>query len=143
MHFTSAGATRAPREEEGESYAVAPDTRLVRRHRRVGLRTEVHLESASNLYAGLTNNISEGGLFVASDQLLPRGSVLDLEFSLPDGGPPVRTTGVVRWLREDLDSIEEPPGMGVQFVELSEATRTRLERWVKLRDTLYYDEDLF
>jgi uncharacterized protein (TIGR02266 family) len=115
----------------------------IRRHRRVTIAAEVHLESESNLYAGITNNLSEGGLFVATADLLAKGTVLDLEFSIPDGGPPIRTTGVVRWLREDLEHIEAPPGMGIQFVELADATRHRLERFVQQRDTLYHDEDLF
>jgi uncharacterized protein (TIGR02266 family) len=115
----------------------------VRRHRRVLVAAEVHLESDSNLYAGITNNVSEGGVFVATRNLLAKGTVLDLEFTLPDGGPSIRTTGVVRWLREDLEHIEAPPGMGIQFVELADAARNRLERFVEKRDTLYYDEDLF
>ncbi len=128
-----------------ESVASAPtfDTDKVRKHRRVAVAAEVHLESESNLYAGITNNISEGGVFVATPQLLAKGTVLDLEFSIPDGGPPIRTTAVVRWLREDLDDIEGPPGIGVQFVELGDTAKARLERFVELRDTMYYDEDLF
>jgi uncharacterized protein (TIGR02266 family) len=128
-----------------ESVASTPttDATAVRRHRRVSVRAEVHLESESNLYAGITNNLSEGGVFVATPELLAKGTVLDLEFSIPDGGPPIRTTAMVRWIREDLDSIEGPPGMGVQFVELPETAKRRLERFVELRDTLYYDEDLF
>ncbi|MFH1468941.1 MAG: TIGR02266 family protein [Pseudomonadota bacterium] len=122
---------------------ASPGTDAGRRHRRISLRTEVHLESDSNLYTGLTDNLSEGGLFVATSELLARGTVLDLEFSLPDGGPPIRITGVVRWIREDLECIEGPPGMGVQFVELDERAEARLERFVRLRDTLYYDEDPF
>jgi len=127
-----------------DSVARTPtmDTTGVRRHRRVTIAAEVHLESDSNLYAGITNNVSQGGVFVATSKLLAKGTVLDLEFSIPDAGPPIRTTAVVRWLREDLDDIEGPPGMGVQFVELADRTRNRLERFIELRDTLYYDEDL-
>jgi uncharacterized protein (TIGR02266 family) len=121
---------------------ASPGIDAGRRHRRIGLRTEVHLESDSNFYTGLTNNLSEGGLFVATAELLARGTVLDLEFSLPDGGPPVRLTGVVRWIRENHENIEGPPGMGVQFVELDDRTQARLERFVHMRDTLYYDDDL-
>jgi uncharacterized protein (TIGR02266 family) len=123
--------------------APAVSNEGLRQHRRVALSAEIHLESESNLYAGITNNISEGGVFVATPNLLDRGTVLDLEFSVPDGGPPIRTTGLVRWIREDLDSIEGPPGMGVQFVELDEAARRRLERFVQMRDTIYFDDDLF
>jgi uncharacterized protein (TIGR02266 family) len=126
-----------------ESVAHTPTVSAdgIRHHRRVSLSTEIHLGSESNLYAGLTNNLSRGGVFVATPDLLAKGTVLDLEFSIPDGGPPIRTTGLVRWIREDLDSIEGPPGMGVQFVELDEHVRGRLERFVELRDTLYYDDD--
>jgi len=120
---------------------VAAD--LGRRHRRISLRTEVHLESVSNLYTGLSNNLSEGGVFVATADLLARGTVLDLEFSIPDGGPSIQTTGVVRWTREDGEDIDGPPGMGVQFVELDDRARVRLERFVALRDTLYFDDDPF
>ena len=128
-----------------DSVASSPcvDPAPVRRHRRVTVAAEVHLESESNLYAGITNNISQGGVFVATPELLGKGTVLDLEFSIPDGGPPIRTTGVVRWLRENLEDIEGPPGMGVQFVELAEPAKRRLECFVELRDTLYYDEDVF
>lgn len=122
---------------------ATPSAEATRQHRRASLSTEIHLESESNFYAGITNNVSEGGVFVASERLLAKGTVLDLEFSVPDGGPPVRTTGVVRWLREDLESIDGPPGMGVQFVELDDRARVRLERFVEHRDTLYYDDDLF
>ncbi len=122
---------------------ASPSVGATRQHRRVSLRTEVHLESDSNFYAGIANNVSQGGLFVASERLLAKGSVLDLEFSIPDGGPSIRTTGLVRWLREDLEGIEGPPGMGVQFVELDERARERLEIFVQHRDTLYYDDDLF
>ncbi len=127
-----------------DSVAHVPsiDSADVRRHRRVSIAAEVHLHSDTNLYAGITNNLSRGGLFVATSDLLAKGTVLDLEFSIPDGGPPIRTTGVVRWLREDLEDIEAPPGMGVQFVELQERSKDRLKRFVELRDTLYYDEDL-
>ncbi len=113
-----------------------------RRYQRASLRTEVDLVSESNLYAGITNNISEGGLFVASEELLQLGTVIDLVFSLPDDGPPLRITGIVRWVREDLEAIEAPPGMGVQFVGLEETARRRLERFIHQRDTYYYDEDL-
>ncbi len=127
-----------------DSVARAPsvNTRRVRRHCRTTIAAEVHLESESNLYAGITNNLSQGGVFVATPELMCKGTVLDLEFSIPDGGPPIRTTRIVRWLREDLDNTEGAPGMGVQFVELAERARRRLERFVELRDTLYYDEDL-
>ena len=136
-------ATEASTQWDSVACHGAMSSDSTRQHRRVALRTEVHLESESNLYAGITNNLSEGGLFVAAESLLAKGTVLDLEFSIPDGGPPIRTTGVVRWLREDLEGIESPPGMGVQFVELSERARTRLECFVQHRDTLYFDDEIF
>ena len=38
--------------------------------------TEVSLESGSNFYTGLTQDLSAGGLFIATHQILPLGSSL-------------------------------------------------------------------
>ena len=54
----------------------ASDTRSVERRRlpRASLATELSLYSGSNFYAGFTEDISEGGVFVASYAMLPVGA---------------------------------------------------------------------
>jgi uncharacterized protein (TIGR02266 family) len=107
-------------------------------HPRVTLKTAVTLSSESNFYTGFTNDISEGGLFISTYNIQPAGAVLDIEFNLPDSDDPIRVQAVVRWVREPSPTIETP-GIGVQFVDLTPADRRRIERFVKHRETIFFD----
>ena len=62
--------------------ATSPPDDERRQHTRVQLQTEIHLTSESNFYTGLSNDISEGGVFVATHQLESVGTELEMEFSL-------------------------------------------------------------
>lgn len=117
----------------------APDNR--REHTRVVLKTSVHLASESNFYTGFSDNISEGGIFIATYNHAPLGTKLSLEFSLPDDGPAIRVEGEVRWLREFNPDSDAPPGMGFRFLELDDESRSRVERFCRARDTLFYDDE--
>jgi c-di-GMP-binding flagellar brake protein YcgR len=64
----------------------------------------------------LLANISEGGLFLASEQLKPIGSKLHFEFRVQDGGDTISGYGIVRWIESDP---EKRKGMGIQFVEIN------------------------
>ena len=64
----------------------------------------------------LSQNISEGGLFLASDQLKPIGTKLHFEFRVQDGGETISGFGIVRWIESDP---EKRKGMGIQFVEIN------------------------
>jgi uncharacterized protein (TIGR02266 family) len=112
-----------------------------RQHERAGLKTFVHLGSESNFYTGLSNDISEGGLFVATHDLLAHGAVVDLEFSLGEHDYKVKVQGAVRWVREyNRDCPDVRPGMGVQFLNLSQEDRAAIKKFVKTREALFYEE---
>lgn len=64
----------------------------------------------------LLDNISEGGLFLASDQIKPIGTKLHFEFRVQDGGETISGLGIVRWI--ELDPTKRK-GMGIQFVEIN------------------------
>lgn len=111
-----------------------------RMYRRVQYRARVGLSSGNNFYTGLSRNIGTGGLFVATYQLHPLGTVLGLEVLLPDGKEPLKLQGEVRWIRPDSPRCEGSPGIGVQFIDLGEQDRQRIEAFVARRDTLFYEE---
>jgi uncharacterized protein (TIGR02266 family) len=100
----------------------------------------VDLESESNIYTGFTNDVSEGGVFIATDDLLDLGTRISIEFSLPDDPRPVRVRGSVRWLRVENPNSDFPPGMGIQFLDLADDDRHRIARFVELREPLFYDD---
>jgi uncharacterized protein (TIGR02266 family) len=102
---------------------------------RVRVEVEVSLASESHFFVGLTGDLSEGGLFVATWRKLPVGATLDVELALPDG--PVIARGTVRWLRDAGD--EGAPGVGVAFESLSDADRARIESFCAARAPWYYE----
>jgi uncharacterized protein (TIGR02266 family) len=107
---------------------------------RVPLRTAVDLASDSNLFTGFGTNVSEGGLFVATINVLPVGTPVDLTFTLP-GKSRLTVHGEVRWIREVNDRTPDVfPGVGVRFVNLAPATAEVLKRFVAEREPLFYPD---
>lgn len=79
-------------------------------------------------------NISKGGLFINSRQPLPSGTTVRLIVSLPDAAFPFDLTGRVCRVSEPNNPGNEPPGMGIEFVDIDEDKRARIEKFVeKLR----------
>jgi uncharacterized protein (TIGR02266 family) len=110
-----------------------------RRTPRRKLEAEVGFASDTNFYAGFTEDISEGGLFVATVMLLEVGSRVTLSFALPDGHE-ITTSGVVRWLRDPhAESADCAPGMGVQFEHVEPEDLEHIRRFVALREPLFFE----
>ena len=96
-----------------------------RRFARIPLSTQVRvtvpgIEERRQL---LLENLSEGGLFIRTPSPKPVGTVLDFEFSVRDGGEPIRGRGVVRWTETDPEGNR---GMGIKFLDLDEAARKEI-----------------
>lgn len=104
---------------------------------RVDLEVDIGLHSATQFYAGLSNDISEGGLFVSTIRPLPVGSELTISFVLP-GGHAVTTRGRVAWLSTPRDE-ESRPGMGVRFVRLEPEHRAAIDKFLKYRPPMLHE----
>lgn len=109
-----------------------------RESERVELEVDIGLHSDSQFYAGLSNDISEGGLFVSTVRALPVGSELTLSFVLP-GGHAVTTRGRVAWLSSPRDDDGTRPGMGVRFVQLEPQHRAAVEAFLRLRPAMLHE----
>ncbi len=108
--------------------------------RRMHLEAEVTLTSPSQFYAGLTFDVSEGGLFVATYQPLAIGEEVEVELTLPT--TTVKAKGVVRWMRAPSDEPDAPPpGAGIAFAGLPEDARAAIEELCRERPPLYHDVD--
>jgi len=116
-----------------------PDPAERRQATRVGLCVEVGLQSDSNFYTGFTEDISEGGLFVATYKLLPLGSELALTLTLPDGHE-FRATAIVRWVRDPHDpNSDVRPGMGVQFSRIDAEHLEVIQTFTRVRDPMFFE----
>jgi len=129
--------------ETGTGAKVAQNQQHVRAAERFDLEVNVDLESDHNFYTGLTQNISSGGVFIATNALRKIGDRITLKFSLPGTGETLAVETEVRWIRENsaLHKVDGATGMGVRFVNLSPAAATAIQKFVESRDSLYYDDE--
>ncbi|MBX3183764.1 MAG: TIGR02266 family protein [Polyangiaceae bacterium] len=102
---------------------------------RVFVEADIGLTSHSHFYTGLSQDLSTGGVFIATYQPQPVGTLVGLYFVLP-GGHVVEAQGVVRWARRA--SQAQPPGMGVAFEQLREADLEAIQRFCEERAPLYH-----
>ncbi|MBX5484404.1 MAG: TIGR02266 family protein [Myxococcaceae bacterium] len=131
-------ATPAPARDERTTQVTRPQGR--RAQSRVRMQAAVDLHSESNFFTGFSTNISEGGLFVATVQIPPIGTEVDLSFTLPKGQK-IQVKGVVRWTREVNDRTPEIfPGVGIQFVGLDPQTAEVIHRFVAEREPMFFPE---
>ena len=108
---------------------------------RFSVDLEVTMSSDHNFYAGFAENISSGGLFVATYVRRRKGDRLEIVFNIPSHPEPIRATGEVRWVREYSEHSNVPPGFGVRFVDLPDDAALAIDRFLKDREPLFYDDD--
>jgi uncharacterized protein (TIGR02266 family) len=107
---------------------------------RVAMQTQVDLASDSNFFTGFSTNISEGGLFIATVNVLAPGTPVDVSFTLPAGGR-LTVKGEVRWTREVNDRTPEVfPGVGVRFTEVDPAVVGQIKAFVQQREPLFFPD---
>jgi uncharacterized protein (TIGR02266 family) len=118
----------------------APDSaRARRRFERLGAELEVSLLSDSNFYLGLTENLSEGGLFVATYVARPLGSHVEISVRLPGRPDALTLRGTVRWVRDYSPTSDGYPGMGIQFDALSESEHADIAAFLATREALFFE----
>lgn len=74
----------------------------------------------------LCGNLSTGGMFIASADPPGPGRRLLLRIHAPDGAAPIEALARVAWRKPEVG--REQPGVGVEFLKPSEATRAAIER---------------
>jgi uncharacterized protein (TIGR02266 family) len=109
---------------------------------RARLEVEVSLESENNFWTGLSNNISEGGIFVATYTPPPKGTAVAMALLLPGASEALAVKGVVTWIREASAAIEgSPAGCGLRWTELSYEAKRAIAEFIARRETIYFDAD--
>lgn len=98
-----------------------------RRHERVALEARITMSSQSNFWTGFTEDISEGGVFVATNSPPAVGEVLPVHIQTDDGRA-MLVWGEVRWHREEADGALS--GCGIQFQNVDGRSRDLLQAMV-------------
>src|SRR5499427_1313358 len=82
-------------------------------------------------------NISRGGIFINTRKPLAVGTTVRLIISLPDTAFPFDLSGRVARVNEFDNPSNQVPGMGIEFVDVDDDKRERIERFVdRLRKEL-------
>lgn len=119
-----------------------PSSRPGRReHARYSVDLDVSLGSDHNFYAGFAENLSSGGVFVATHLLKPVGEEIQFSIHLPDTDGAVAGIGQVCWIREYNERSDLPPGMGIRFLKLQQGAEDLIRHFLNKREPLFFDED--
>ncbi len=121
---------------------------VIFKNRRDSLRVSEQLEvdfvldakGPHNFFNGFTQDISKGGIFIATHQIYPIGTEMRLSFKL--GSKTITTDAVVRWVKKPENVSEDiDPGMGLQFINLEKADQELIDEFIKKKEPLFFDDD--
>lgn len=113
----------------------------VRRSARASVYVNVDITSEHNFWTDMTMNIAEGGVFVATHQEVPRGTVLVVHMMLPRERVALIALAEVRWTRAYSGQADVPPGLGLAFVHVEGDGLERIRRFVAtVREPLFFEE---
>jgi len=102
-----------------------------RQYPRLGLGVHVkYFDRDGHLCEGIASTIGGGGLFIEQLHPLPEGIETSLEFSLPASRNVITARVKVAWTRKNFVQKLSYPGMGLQFMTISERDRAELIHFV-------------
>ena len=135
-------AARAQAENAPQDAALQAES--LASHRREYARYKVDLDVSlgrdHNFYSGFAENLSAGGVFIATHLLRPVGEVVEVCVHLPDGAV-IRAHGEVRWVRVFNAESDTPPGIGVRFTVLESGCEEAVERFLHEREPIFFDDE--
>jgi uncharacterized protein (TIGR02266 family) len=107
----------------------------------VNVNTMLNMNTDHQFFNGFSENIGEGGIFVATFDPKPVGAKVIVNFKLP-GGRPVTARGNVQFVREyNPINPEMAPGMGVKFTDLLPKDKAAIEGYLETRAPMFYDDE--
>jgi type IV pilus assembly protein PilZ len=91
---------------------------------RIPVTTKVKFTDGNQEQILFTDDLSEGGLFLKSDNPPFKGTVLDLEISIPNVDQLIQLKGEVAWRQEGR-------GCGVRFVRITQAQKKLIKGFIE------------
>ncbi len=112
-----------------------------RQAHRISIELEVTVSGAHNFFHGITEDISQGGLFIATSQLYPIGTPISLSLLL-DGVELNDIQAEVVWVREEVQQEgTSPRGMGVRFVSILPEYLHKIREFLHKKEPLFFELD--
>jgi uncharacterized protein (TIGR02266 family) len=112
-----------------------PDYVKLREDRRKDLRSQLLVLKVSSgdkkTFFGYGKTLSKSGMFISSVNPRDVGEEFAISFKLPDDQTEVKCRCRVAWTREYASASEREPGMGIEFLDLDDSIKVRIDEWVK------------
>jgi uncharacterized protein (TIGR02266 family) len=107
-----------------------------RRYPRVIVRALVDYESPDTYLYDYSGDLSEGGIFIETENPLPQGTPLTLRFTLPNIESVFEVKAKVAWVNERASDGGESGkrlarGMGVQFESMDDADKATIQGYIR------------
>jgi len=114
-----------------------PDSRYneKRKYSRVEAKIKVAFKTIADLKVEYTRNISAGGMFLKTNQLLDPNAEIALTLHLPENMGKVAIKGKVIRLMSMThpdDENKQVYGVGIRFVELSQVIKEKIEKVIEV-----------
>jgi uncharacterized protein (TIGR02266 family) len=100
-----------------------------RKAERENFKVPVDYSAVDAFFSEFTTNINEGGMFVETETPPPLDATVQLQIRLPDLQTPIKLGGRVAWVSDGKG--EGPPGMGVEFQDLTPQIRATINDLVR------------
>ena len=97
---------------------------------RLDVILKVRFESKEDFQEALIHNISQMGVYLATDRPFDVGYQFLIEIDLPNHKGQVKGKCEVVWVNQ-VEAKDYPKGMGVQFIELKSKHKEHLEEYLK------------
>ena len=99
-----------------------------REYDRMPYSVQVEFRTASSFLVAYSVNLSRGGIFLETEQEVPSGALLGLDFQVPGAGL-LHLVGVVAW-RRGQESPDGPPGLGIEFQDVAPQLGSTIDKLV-------------
>jgi uncharacterized protein (TIGR02266 family) len=102
-----------------------------REHPRALVKIEIEFKEVVDFITSYMLNISNGGLFIKTDEAFPLDTIVLLRFTMPGDPQPIETEGKVVWCNTKGGKGYFPKGMGIKFLQLNPAAVEKIKIFVE------------
>jgi uncharacterized protein (TIGR02266 family) len=104
------------------------------------VHVEIDIYSEHNFWSGITMDVSEGGVFIATQRSMKVGEMVLVDMALPGEAEPLVALAEVCWSRVFSDDPHAPPGLGLRFVHICDESLATIKRFVRrYREPLLFE----
>jgi uncharacterized protein (TIGR02266 family) len=102
-----------------------------REHPRAVVKIEIEFKETIDFVSSYMINISNGGLFIKTDEAFPLDTIVFLRFTMPADTKPIETEGKVVWCNAKGGKGYFPKGMGIKFLKLDHDDAEKINKFVE------------